>query len=137
IIGAAIMSLIFVIAFAMHRTAIPAQSQEERAATLAPASELRAPNLLIVVVGIFGVGLFFGSMLTSLTAYMQALGMEERAGLMYGVMGIGSAIVALSVAFFSPRFTKRYRWLSFACLMVVGAVWLQFVETQAMILVAI
>lgn len=137
IIGAAILTLIFVIAFAMHRTAVPAQSHAERAATLAPAGELAAPSLLIVVAGIFGVGLFFGSMLTALTAFMQTLGMEERAGLLYGVMGIGSAVFALSVAFFSPNFTKRSRWLAFACLMMVGAIALQFAHTQATIMVAI
>lgn len=137
IIGAAALTIVFVGAFALHRTAAPAQSAEERAATLAPARDLFAPQLLIVVAGILGVGLFFGSMLTSLTAYMQGFGTEERAGILYGVMGIGSAILALSVAFFSPAFTKRWRWLAFSLVMLVGAIFLQFATTQGMIIMAL
>lgn len=137
IIGAAVLTLVFVGAFALHRTAAPGQSRAERAATLAPASELFTPRLLVVVAGILGVGLFFGSMLTSLTAYMQALGAAERAGILYGVMGIGSAVFALSAAFFSPRFTLRARWLVFALIMLVGATVLQFAETQTHIIIAL
>src|SRR5699024_10335051 len=88
-------------------------------------------------IGIFGVGRFFGSMLTSLTAFLQVLGSEERAGLLYGVMGIGSAVFALSVAFFAPGFTKQSRWLVFALVMLSGATFLQFTHTQAGILVAL
>ena len=137
IIAAAILSVIFVGAFAMHRTAAPAQSAEDRAATLAPARELFAPKLIVVVVGILGVGFFFGSMLTALTAFMQQFGTEERAGVLYGVMGIGSAIFALSVAFFSPAFTKRARWLVFATVMLLGSIALQYAHTEGAILVAI
>lgn len=137
VIGASILTLIFVTAFALHHTAQPAQTKEQRAATLAPASELVRPALLVVVAGIFGVGLFFGSMLTSLTAFMQALGAEERAGLIYGVLGIGSAIFALAVVLFSPRFTLRARWLLFALLMLAGALLLQRATSEFDIVVAI
>lgn len=125
LVGAAILTLIFVTSFAMHHTSAPPLSREERAATLAPASELWRPTLLITVVGIFAVGLFFGSMLTSLTAFMQDRGNAEQAGLIYGVMGIGSAIFAIGVAFLSPRFTLRYRWPAFAALILAGAILLQ------------
>ena len=137
IIAAAILSVIFVGAFALHRTAVPAQTAEEREATLAPARGLFAPGLVVVVAGILGVGFFFGSMLTALTAYMQQFGTEERAGVLYGVMGIGSAIFALAVAFFPPSFTKRSRWLVFSMVMLLGSVALQFVHTEGAILVAI
>lgn len=137
IISAAVLSVLFVGAFALHRTSVPAQTVEERAATLAPARELFAPKLLVVVVGILGVGFFFGSMLTALTAFMQTLGAEERAGVLYGVMGIGSAILALAVAFFPPAFTKRARWLVFGAVMLLGAIGLQFAHTEATITVAI
>lgn len=137
VIGAAILTLIFVGAFALHKTAQPAQTAEERNATLSPVSELFRPSLLIVVAGILGVGMFFGSMLTSLTAHMQLSGEAERAGLLYGIMGIGSAIFALSVAFLPPRFTKRARWLAFALIMVAGSVYLQIAETEAMLMLAL
>ncbi len=120
IAGAAVLTLLFVVAFAMHRTSVVATSPEERAASLAPASELARPALLVVVFGIFAVGLVFGTTLTSLTAFMQAQGSAESAGLFYGVMGIGSAILAISVALFSPKFTLRYRWIVFAVIIVAG-----------------
>lgn len=118
--GAAILTLVFVVAFALHHTSAPARSAAERAATLAPASELARPTLVVVVLGIFSVGLVFGSTFTSLTAFMQERGDAEAAGLLYGVMGVGSAILALCVALFSPKFTLRYRWLAFAVFIVAG-----------------
>lgn len=120
ILAAAALTILFIIAFALHHTSAPAKSQAERAETLAPASELARPSLLIVVAGIAGVGLVFGTTLTSLTAFMQDLGKPEAAGLFYGIMGIGSAILAITVSFFSPKFTLRYRWLVFGLFVVAG-----------------
>ncbi|PRI10311.1 MFS transporter [Leucobacter massiliensis] len=120
IAGAAALTLLFVTAFALHRTSVSATSPAERAATLAPAAELLRPALLVVVLGIFAVGTVFGSTLTSLTAFMQARGSAESAGLFYGVMGVGSAILAICAALFSPRFTLRMRWLVFASCIVIG-----------------
>lgn len=128
IVGAAALTIVFVTLFAIHRTSPPARSAEAAATELAPVAELRRAPLLITVFGIFTVGLFFGSMLTSLTAFMQQLGAPEQAGLLYGVMGVGSAILAIGVAWFSPRFTLRYRWLVFSALLVSGALLLQTVH---------
>lgn len=137
IIGAAILTLVFVTAFALHHTSAPAQSAAERAATLAPASELRRAPLLITVVGIASVGMFFGSMLTSLTAFMQDRGAAEEAGLIYGIMGIGSAIFAIAVAFLSPKFTLRYRWPLFAVLILIGTILLQSAQDLPWMLVSL
>lgn len=125
IVGASVLTLIFVTAFALHHTSAPPQSAADRAATLAPAAELFRPQLLITVLGIVAVGLFFGSMLTSLTSFMRDRGAAEQAGLIYGVMGIGSAIFAIAVAFLPPRFTLRYRWPVFAVFIVAGGLLLQ------------
>lgn len=130
VVGAAILTAIFVTAFALHRTSAPAKSRAERAATLAPASELVRPALLVTVAGIFGVGLFFGGTLTALTSFMQDRGDAERAGLLYGAMGVGSAILALCVALLPPRFSLRARWLSFSSLIVAGAILLQFTRSE-------
>lgn len=124
ILAAAALTLLFIIAFALHHTSAPAKSAAERAETLAPASELGRPSLLVVVAGITGVGMVFGSTLTALTAFMQAQGQPEAAGLFYGIMGIGSAILAISVSLFSPKFTLRYRWLVFALFVLAGEAFL-------------
>lgn len=120
IIAAAVLTFIVISAFALHRTSAPAKSAAERAETLAPASELARPALLAVVIGITGVGLVFGSTLTALTAFMQRIGVPEEAGLYYGIMGVGSAVLAIAVSLFSPRFTLRYRWLAFAAIVLSG-----------------
>lgn len=135
--GAAVLTLIFVVAFALHHTSAPARSAAERAATLAPASELARPALLVVVGGIFTVGLVFGSTLTSLTAFMQDTGSAESAGLLYGVMGVGSAILALCVALFSPKFTLRHRWLGFALFIVAGEALMATADDVTMILISL
>lgn len=120
IIAAAVLTFIVISAFALHRTSAPAKSAAERAQTLAPAAELARPALIAVVVGITGVGLVFGTTLTALTAYMQRLGAPEEAGLYYGIMGVGSAVLAIAVSLFSPRFTLRYRWLVCAAIILAG-----------------
>lgn len=137
IAGAAVLTAVFVSAFALHRTSPPARTQEQQESELAPVSELWRAPLVVTVLGIFAVGLFFGSMLTSLTAFMQDHGAPERAGLLYGVMGIGSAILAIGVTWFSPRFTLRYRWLAFAALLSAGCVLLQTVHDVLTIALAL
>ncbi|MGB3374422.1 MAG: MFS transporter [Microbacterium sp.] len=119
---ASALTLIFVGAFALHPTArhVSAARGADGSAP-SPASELFRPVLLVVVIGIFGVGLFFGSMLTSLTSFMADRGAAEQAGLLYGVMGIGSAILALGVAWLPPRFTLHARWLSFGAVLLGGS----------------
>jgi MFS family permease len=92
----------------------------------APVRELFRARVLAPVVGALGMGLFFGAMLTSLTAFMAERGAPEQAGLVYGAMGIGSAALALGVALFPARFTLPARWVVFAGILVAGALALPF-----------
>ena len=122
LVGASLLTFVFVGAFALHPTARHI-SAARRADGSAPSavSELFRPELLVVVLGILGVGLFFGAMLTSLTSFMADRGDAELAGLLYGVMGIGSAALALGVAWLPARFSLRARWLVFAAILFAGA----------------
>lgn len=128
VLGAAVLALVFVTAFALHPTAsVPAAAGDERLAQ-APARELLRVRVLTPVAGALGMGLFFGSMLTSLTAFMSERGAPEQAGLVYGAMGIGSAALALGVALFPARFTLTARWLVFASVLLAGTLALPFVD---------
>ncbi|GAA4819093.1 MFS transporter [Nocardioides caeni] len=127
--GAAVVTLVFVTAFALHPTAQVTRAARGGEVEIARAAELARPALLVVIAGILGVGLFFGSMLTSLTAFMDDRGNAEGAGLVYGVMGIGSAVFALGVALFPAAFSLRARWLTFAGVLVAGTAVLPFVES--------
>lgn len=138
LVGAALLTVVFVGAFALHPSA-RAVSQHRDADGRAPssASELFRPQLLIVVLGILGVGMFFGTMLTSLTSFMADRGASEQAGLLYGVMGVGSAALALGVAWLPARFSLRARWLTFAGILLAGTLLLPFVDSPASMMVAL
>ncbi|PRA83214.1 MFS transporter [Microbacterium sp. MYb66] len=132
LVGAAILTVVFVGAFALHPSGRHV-SQDRDADGRAPSSvsELFRPQLLIVVLGILGVGIFFGTMLTSLTSFMADLGAPEQAGLLYGVMGVGSAVLALGVAWLPPAFSMRARWLVFSGILLAGSLLLGFVDSPA------
>ncbi|MEE1650682.1 MFS transporter [Brachybacterium sp. J144] len=128
-IGAAVLILVFVTAFALHPTALTQPADDTQAPVgrasvdrapvdQAPARELFTPAILVVVGGALGVGLFFGTVLTSLTAFLGDLGRGESAGLLYGVMGVGSTVLALSVGLWPERFRLHARWLVSAALML-------------------
>ncbi len=129
VVGAAVLTLVFVTAFALHPTGTAPRGALESAAAPAPARTLARPALVAVVVGILGVGLFFGSMLTSLTSFMADHGQAEKAGLVYGTMSIGSAALALGVAFLPAAFSLRARWLVFAGVLLAGSLLLPFVSS--------
>jgi MFS family permease len=126
VIGAAVLALVFVTAFALHPTAAAVPAAHGAQPQQAAARELLRPALLTTVVGTLGMGLFFGAMLTSLTAFMAERGVPEQAGLVYGAMGIGSAALALGVALFPARFTLPARWLVFGLVLVGGTLALPF-----------
>lgn len=122
IIGAVIMTLVFVTSFALHPTGRAHVSTSTQPRAQAPAKELFTFGVFVVVLSVFGIGLVFGSTLTALTSLTNDLGRPEEAGIIYGIMGIGSAILAITVALFSPRYALWARLLSFAPLMFIGSV---------------
>lgn len=132
LVGAAVVTLVFVTAFALHPTGRHISAdRDEHGHAPSPVTELFRPAVLVVVVGILGVGLFFGAMLTSLTSFMADRGAPEQAGLLYGVMGIGSAVLALGVALLPPRFSLRSRWLVFSSILLLGSLLLLVVTDTA------
>ncbi|PZE64296.1 MFS transporter [Curtobacterium sp. MCBD17_021] len=119
--GASVLTFVFVTAFALHPTGrlTLGHASDPRPA---PARELLRPRLVVVVVGILGIGFFFGSTLTSLTAFMADHGGSSRAGLLYGLMGIGSAGLALGSATFPRAFRLGWRWLVFGAVLLGSAI---------------
>ncbi len=135
---AAVLTLLSVGAFALHPSGriVSAERSTDGAAPSA-VIELFRPRLFVVVVGILGVGLFFGGMLTSLTSFMADRGASDQAGLLYGIMGIGSALLALGVAWLPARFSLWLRWLVFSAVLLSGSVLLRFVDSPAEMMVAL
>lgn len=118
---AAALSLVFVTAFAVHPTVRIAASVASERDERAPMAAVLRPRILVLVGATFGVGMFFGSTLTSLTAFAQHHGGVES-GVLYGLMGIGSAALALGVVLLPQRFALRHRWLVFAVVLAAAAV---------------
>ncbi|WP_315107783.1 MFS transporter [uncultured Microbacterium sp.] len=138
LVGAAVLTLVFVGAFALHPSGRHvSQDRTEDGRAPSAVSELFRPQLLIVVLGILGVGIFFGTMLTSLTSFMADLGAPEQAGLLYGVMGVGSALLALGVAWLPARFSLRVRWLVFSGVLLAGSLLLGIVDSPAGMMLAL
>jgi MFS family permease len=119
---AAALSFAFVTAFALHPTSAMAPGHAETGAARAPLRAVLTRPVLVLVAATFGVGLFFGATLTSLTAFAQTTGNGELAGLLYGLMGIGSAVLALTVMMLPARFALPWRWLLFSGMLVAAAV---------------
>lgn len=138
LVGAAVLTILFVGAFALHPSGRHV-SQDRDADGRAPSrvAELFRPQLVVVVVGILGVGIFFGTMLTALTSFMADRGAPEQAGVLYGVMGIGSAILALGVAWLPARFSLRARWLVFSGILLLGSLFLGVVDSPGAMMVVL
>ena len=138
LVGAAVLTVLFVGAFALHPSGRHVSADRDAAGRAPSAvSDLFRPQLLIVVLGILGVGIFFGTMLTSLTSFMADRGAAEQAGLLYGVMGVGSAALALGVAWLPAAFSLRARWLVFSGILLAGTLLLGFVDSPGTMMVAL
>lgn len=136
-IAAAALTLVFLTTFALHRSSQWIARHTDSEVPPAPASELARPSLLTSIFGVLGVGLLFGSSLTSITSFMADAGQPERAGLLYASMGIGSAVLALAVALFPAGFTLRARLVVFAVVILAGAISLQWASTVPQLVLAL
>lgn len=121
VLAAAALTVLFVVAFALHPTARTAVHADQHAMR-EPARAVLSPGILLAAAGTLATGMFFGAMLTSLTAFAEQNGFPEQTGILYGIMGIGSAILALGVGLLPRRFALRWRWVGFSVLVVAGAI---------------
>src|SRR5690606_18331154 len=138
IIGAIVMTLVFVSAFALHPTGRSRRTGTSNSlGERAPAKDMFTAGVFVIILGVFGVGMVFGSTLTALTALTNDIGRPEEAGLIYGVMGIGSAVLAISVALFPAEFALWARLLCFAPILVTGSVILASTESMPVIVIAL
>ncbi|WP_394289055.1 MFS transporter [Microbacterium sp.] len=120
VLAAAALTVVFVAGFALHPTA-RTEAHAENRQTREPVRAVFRPGIVLAAAGTLATGLFFGAMLTSLTAFAEEGGFPEQTGILYGIMGIGSAILALSVGLLPRRFTLPWRWIGFTVLLVIGA----------------
>jgi MFS family permease len=123
---AAAVCAVFGLAFALHPTATPGSPKPSPAAQAGADAHGTFAGLLarvlVPVLGMLAMGMLFGSTQTAVTSFMRDAGAEEQAGLVYAVLGFGSAITALAVVALPATFGARSRWVSFASGLTVTAV---------------
>ncbi|MGJ3188638.1 MFS transporter [Paenarthrobacter sp. FR1] len=129
---AAVMTITLVPAFAVHpsqQAVVPAQrkatavvvvSGDQGTQTTPPRRSRWAGAVVAVpVVAMVCMGTFFGATQNALSAFSAEYATAEIAGLLYAVMGLSSAVAALSVAFWPQRFSLASRWVVAALAMSV------------------
>ncbi|MCU1516208.1 MAG: transporter [Pseudarthrobacter sp.] len=133
---AAALTITLVPAFAVHRThrAVPTYRRvraQPAGSAESAGSAARIPlSVALPVLAMVCMGTFFGSTQTALSSFAAGFASSEIAGLLYAVMGVSSAVAALSVAYWPQRFTVSARWLLGAVLMAALA-FLLLVPTTA------
>jgi MFS family permease len=116
------LTITLVPAFAVHRThrAVPASpppARKDASAGSKSASRTLPAAVVLPVLAMVCMGTFFGSTQTALSSFSAGFAGSEAAGLLYAVMGLSSAVAALSVAYWPQRFTLSWRWVLCAGLM--------------------
>ncbi|WP_458109181.1 MFS transporter [Arthrobacter sp. R3-55] len=126
---AAVMTITLVPAFAVHpsqHAVVPAPRKP--AAGVVPSDGQASQGgtrphrwagavVAVPVVAMVCMGTFFGATQNALSAFSAQYATAEIAGLLYAVMGLSSAVAALSVAFWPQRFSLASRWVAAALLM--------------------
>ncbi|ABM08035.1 MFS transporter [Paenarthrobacter aurescens] len=135
---AAVMTITLVPAFAVHpsqHAVVPAPRKpragvvtpsgqgpySEQSSPVAPQRRSRWAGAVVAVpvVAMVCMGTFFGATQNALSAFSAQYATAEIAGLLYAVMGLSSAVAALSVAFWPQRFSLASRWVAAALAMSV------------------
>jgi len=123
LLAAAVLVLVFGLAFAAHPTARSTRptrpTRQAHRTTTWPVRRL-LPLTAAPVLGMAAMGVFFGGTQASVTAFATASGHPGFAGLLYAVMGAGSAATALAVVALPDGFNLRWRWVCCATGMVLA-----------------
>lgn len=119
LLAAAALLVVAGLTFAVHPSAPPAL----RAPGVAyrPA---RLPRLAVVglVVAMAAIGAVFGGTQTGVTALAESAGRPGAAGLVYALLGIGSAAAGLATAWLPAHFGWPARYLTFSATLAIGVV---------------
>ncbi len=103
LIAEAAVSLVGGLIFAAQRRTQPASArtgdapERARSDQARPQSALAVPGARVLVVAVLGIGMVFGGMQVSLTAFTESIGRPGINGLMYGAFAAGNMLAAVAV----------------------------------------
>lgn len=135
---AAVLTVVLVPVFAKHRTG---DAVKLHAAT-APTGKVRIGRARLaaigaLVLGMIGLGTVFGSSAAGTLAFAGAQGDSNQGGLLYGAMGISSALAAVSVAAWPQGFSQINRWITCGIALTIASFGLHFAATIPWMLLAL
>lgn len=120
ILSAAIV-LLCVIPFGLIRRTPAAQTAEKQNKP-SPKAGTVLKAVAIPLTAMCCLGMFFGAMQTSTTAFAYLFEIPGRAGLIYAFMGLGSALTALGAVALPERFTQVQRIITGGLGIMIGAI---------------
>ncbi|HEY3502655.1 MAG TPA: MFS transporter [Actinocatenispora sp.] len=114
--------------FAVHPSAPPALRAPGE-----PDRPARLPRLAVagLVLAMAAMGVVFGGTQTAVTALAESAGRPGEAGLIYALLGIGSATAGLATAWLPGHFRWPARYLTFSATLAIGVVALLAVGSTA------
>jgi MFS family permease len=128
VVAAALLLATFGTAFALHPTARVAHSLPVRSVA---GGRLLTVELSVLVAVMGGIGVVFGGTQTGLTVLATEAGVPGLAGVVYGLLGLGSAAAGVATAWVPARFGHERRLVAASAAMVLLAVPLLIVPTLA------
>ncbi len=117
---AAVLTATLVPAFAVHpsqlavvpaKRKVPAGVGSARAERKSAVGSVAWLRVAVPVLAMVCMGTFFGATQNALSAFSAQFATAEIAGLLYSVVGLSSAVAALSVAYWPQRFGLAIRWV--------------------------
>ncbi|MCG2624035.1 MFS transporter [Arthrobacter sp. I2-34] len=138
---AAVLTIVLVPAFAVHPThrAVPPAAGSRRPVDVPGQGPdpARWWPAAVPVLGMVSMGMFFGAAQNGVSAFGGSIGAAETAGLLYALIGVSSAVTALSVAFWPARFALVPRWILCAAGMTGCTLLLLLPQTPAQMVAAL
>lgn len=109
---AAVLTLVLVPAFATHRTGDAVKPVAgNKSSVKVPVTRAQVAAIGALVLGMIALGTVFGSSAAGTLAFAGDQGNSNEGGMLYGAMGLSSAIAAVSVAAWPQYFRQINRWI--------------------------
>ncbi len=135
---AAIMTLVLVPIFATHSTGSSVKPVKgSKSAEKVRISGAQVAAISALVLGMIALGTVFGSSAAGTLAFAGDQGNSNEGGLLYGAMGLSSAIAAISVAAWPQYFRQINRWILCGALLTVLSFGLHLADSTPWMIVAL
>lgn len=135
---AAVLTIILVPLFALHPTGNSVKpSAAAQSGAKAAISRGQVGAIAALVLSMIALGTVFGSTAAGTLAFAGAQGDSNQGGLLYGAMGLSSAVAAISVAAWPQGFSQISRWITCGAALTILSFGLHLADTTVWMLAAL